>query len=144
MSIVSQHWSRGQLTDVSAMPSTHIEFKTEESAYDTSYHLDTAFKRESPLSFMADCPSLSSSFLSSGSSIAGSHYLRRSSLGSCSSLTSPDMFFTPPARFTSPITPMMQDPGVRMTYQKCLKPAACLDNCQPIFHMQEEEQYIII
>ena len=79
------------------MPSTHIEFKTEESAYDTSFHLEAAFKRESPLGFMADCPSLSSSFLSSGSSIAGSHYLRRSSLGSCSSVTSPDMFFTPPA-----------------------------------------------
>ncbi|KAK7888506.1 hypothetical protein LTR67_008852 [Exophiala xenobiotica] len=129
------------LAAVETMPSTHVEFKTEENAYDTSFHLDTAFKRESPLSFMADCPSLSSSFLSSGSSIAGSHYLRRSSLGSCSSLTSPDMFFTPPARFTSPITPMMQDPGLRMTYQKCLKPAPCLDNCHPIFHVQEEDQY---
>ncbi|KAI1621059.1 zinc finger protein BrlA [Exophiala viscosa] len=114
--------------------------KIDEGPFQMLPHVDTTSKRESPLGFMADCPSLASSFFSSESSIAGSQGQRRSSLGSCSSSTSPGIFFTPPTRNETPITPIMADSGM-MTYHKYMKPSPYLESCQNMFHFQEDDQY---
>ena len=114
--------------------------KTEQSSFEFLPQLDADFERGSPLSFSADCPSLSSSFFSTDLSIADCHGLRRPSMASCSSSASPDVFFTPSARTTSPITPVMGDPSMDISSTRYMKPVAYLSNCHPIFHLQDDEQ----
>ncbi|KAJ9625367.1 hypothetical protein H2204_010459 [Knufia peltigerae] len=125
------------------MSPLHLHFKTEESPLDILPELDgTPFGRESPVSFMTDCSSMSSSFLCD-SSMMGPQGLRRSSLGSCSSMTSPDMFFTPSARTASPVTPMTSDAAVHMSCPKYMKTASSsyLESCHPMFQLQDAGQY---
>lgn len=103
--------------------------------------LETTMGTETPLSFMLECPSLSSSIFSSDMSAAGSQGLRRSSLGSGSTASSPGLFFTSPESCNSPVTPMMSYPRMNMAYPRSVKPVANFESCQPIFHLQDEEAY---
>ncbi|EXJ91117.1 hypothetical protein A1O1_04224 [Capronia coronata CBS 617.96] len=101
--------------------------------------LETDFDMETSFGYATDCPSLSSSFLSSDQSSAGFQGPRRASLASSSSSMSPEVFFTPSARTSSPTTPMMFDPGLHTSYQQYMKPATYFHMSRPIFHLQDEE-----
>ncbi|KIW15029.1 hypothetical protein PV08_07816 [Exophiala spinifera] len=118
----------------------HLHLKSEDAPIDVLPSLDSAFGGESPLSFMTDCPSMSSSFLCD-TSILGSQGPRRSSLGSCSSINSPEMFFTPSARTASPVTPMTNEPADYMSCPKYMKTASSLESCHPMFQLQDATPY---
>lgn len=102
--------------------------------------LEADFDKESSFSYTTDCPSLSSSFLSSDQSSSGFHGARRASLASSSSSMSPEVFFTPSARTSSPTTPMLLDPGMQLSYKQYMKPSTYLHMSHPIFNLQDDDQ----
>lgn len=122
------------------MSPLHLHLETEDSPLDVLPRVDGTFGGASPLSFLTDCSSMSSSLLCD-SSVLGAHGLRRSSLGSCSSMTSPDMFFTPSARTASPVTPVTAHPAVHASGQRYMKTASYLESCHPMFQLQDPAQY---
>ncbi|EHY60412.1 hypothetical protein HRR83_000171 [Exophiala dermatitidis] len=102
--------------------------------------LESEFEGDSSFSYGTECPSLSSSFLPSDQSSVGFHGARRASLASSNSSMSPEVFFTPSARTSSPTTPMMFDAGMQLSYKQYMKPAKYLHMAHPIFHLQDQEQ----